>query len=52
MINLSFDELRWIAQIRNISDYDNKSKERLTKALIETKAEPKPQTRKPEIRGN
>ena len=58
MINLSFDELRWIAQIRNISDYDNKSKEGLTKALIETKpkAEPKPQTRKPEpkpeIRGN
>ena len=62
MINLSFDELRWIAQIRNISDYDNKSKEGLTKALIETKpkpetkAEPKPQTLKPEpkpeIRGN
>ena len=26
MINLSFDELRLIAQIRNISDYENKSK--------------------------
>ena len=25
-INLSFDELRLIAQIRNISDYGNKSK--------------------------
>ena len=37
MINLSFDELRLIAQIRNISDYENKSKEDLIKALSETK---------------
>ena len=35
MINLSFDELRLIAQIRNISDYENKSKEDLIKALSE-----------------
>ena len=34
MINLSLDELRLIAQIRNINDYENKSKEDLTKALI------------------
>ena len=40
MINLSFDELRLIAQIRNISDYENKSKEDLIKAL----SEPKPET--------
>ena len=47
MINLSFDELRLIAQIRNISDYENKSKEDLIKALSETKPEtPKPQTPK------
>ena len=63
MINLSFDELRLIAQIRNISDYENKSKEDLIKALSEP--EPKPETKpkqtpkpkpepesKPEIRGN
>ena len=46
MINLSFDEIRLIAQLRNISDYENKSKEDLIKALRETK--PKPQTPKPE----
>ena len=40
MINFSFDELRLIAQIRNISDYENKSKEDLIKALSETKLEP------------
>ena len=45
MINLSFDELRLIAQIRNISDYENKSKEDLLKAL----SEPKPETPKPEL---
>ena len=45
MINLSFDELRLIAQIRNISDYENKSKEDLIKAL----SEPKPEIPKPEI---
>ena len=44
MINLSFDELRLIAQIRNISSYENKSKEDLIKAL----SEPKPETPKPE----
>ena len=51
MINLSFDELRLIAQIRNINNYENKSKEDLIKALSETKPvttpKPKPET-KPE----
>ena len=42
MINLSFDELRLIAQIRNIS-YEHKSKENLIKVL----SEPKPETPKP-----
>ena len=46
MINLSFDELRLIAQIRNISDYKNKSKEDLIKAL----SEPKPETPKPDTK--
>ena len=65
MTNLSFDELRLIAQIRNISDYENKSKENLIKALSETKPEldtkpkldipkpdtkPKPQTPKPDTK--
>ena len=45
MINLSFDELRLIAQIRNISGYENKSKEDLIKAL----SEPKPKTPKLQI---
>ena len=49
MINLSFDELRLIAQVRNISGYENKSKEDLIKALSETKPEtPKPEISKPE----
>ena len=39
MINLSFDNLRLIAQ----SHYENQSKEDLTKAL----SEPKPETPKP-----
>ena len=43
MINLSLDELTLIAQIINISDYENKSKEDLIKALSKTKPEPKPQ---------
>ena len=43
MINLSFDELR---QIRNISNYENKSKEDLIKAL----REPKPETPKSETK--
>ena len=52
MIDLSLDELRLIAQIRNISDYENKSKEDLIKALSEPKPEtPKPEP-KPEIRVN
>ena len=40
MINLSSGELRLIAQVRNISNYENKSKEDLIKALSET---PKPE---------
>ena len=47
MINLSFDELKLIAQVRNVSGYENKSKEDLIKALSETKPEtPKPETPK------
>ena len=55
MINLSFAELRLIAQVRNISDYENKSKEDLIEALSEPKSElvkpeiPKPEMSKPEI---
>ena len=37
MMNLSFDELRLITQIRNIIDYENKSKEDLIKGLSEKK---------------
>ena len=59
MINLSFDELRLIAQIRNISDYENKSKDDLIKALSKLKPEapkpektktPKPKPKKPKTR--
>ena len=56
MINLSLDELRLIAQVRNMSGYENKSKEDLIKALSEPKPEipkleiPKPETPKPEKR--
>ena len=50
MINLSLNELGLIAQIRNISGYENKSKEDLIKALSEPKSEsPKPEIPKPEI---
>ena len=50
MINLSFDELRLIAQVKYISGYKNKSKEDLIKALSEPKSEsPKPEIPKPEI---
>ena len=50
IINLSFDELKLIAQVRNISGYENKSKEDLVKALSEPKSEsPKPEISKPEI---
>ena len=44
MINLSLNELKLRAQIRNISDYENKSKKDLIKAL----SKPKPKTLKPE----
>ena len=37
MINLLFNELELIAQYRNISDYENKSKEDLIKALSKPK---------------
>ena len=51
MINLSLDELRLIAQIRNIREYEDKSKEDLIKALSELKPETKPkQTPKPETK--
>ena len=36
MTRLSLDELRLIAQIRNISSSENKSKEHLIKVLSET----------------
>ena len=50
MINLSFDELRLIAQTRNVSGYENKPKEDLTKALSEPKSKSlKPEIVKPEI---
>ena len=45
MINLSLDELRLIGQIRNISDYKNKSKEDLIKALSESDLKPEPKTK-------
>ena len=49
MMNLLFDELKLMAQVRNISSYDNKSKEDLIKALSEPKSEsPKPAIPKPE----
>ena len=46
MINLSFDELRLIAQIINIRDYKNKSREDLIKVLSEPKTNQKHQTHK------
>ena len=36
-MNLSFYDLRLIAQARNINDYENKSKDDLIKALSEKK---------------
>ena len=41
MIKLSLNELKLIAQNRNISGYENKSKEDLIKAF----SEPKPETK-------
>ena len=46
MRNLSLDVLRLIAQIRKISDYENKSQEHLIKAISKTK--PKPELPKPD----
>ena len=37
MINLLLDELRLIAQIRNMSDYENKSEKDLIKSLSKPK---------------
>ena len=37
MINLSFNELKLMAQYRNISNYENKPKEDLIKALSKPK---------------
>ena len=51
MINLSLDELRLIAQIRNITNNKNKFKEDLIKVLSES--DPKPETKpktKPETK--
>ena len=48
MINLSLNELKLIAQSRNISDYENKSTEDLVKALSEPTPKTKP-TPKPKI---
>ena len=45
MTNLSFDEVRKIPKIKTISDYENKSKENLIKALSETKPEPDTNTK-------
>ena len=48
-VYLSSDEFRLIAQVRNISGYESKSKEDLMKALSEPKSEsPKPEIPKPE----
>ena len=41
MINLSLDELKLIAQSRNIRDYENKSEKDLVKALNKPKTKPK-----------
>ena len=41
MINLSLNELKLIAQIRNISHHENKCKENLIKAFSESETKPK-----------
>ena len=38
MINLSLDELRLVAQRRNIRDYENKSRKDLIKVLSKPKS--------------
>ena len=48
LANLSLNELKLIAEYMNISNYENKSKEDLIKALSETKPETK--TRKTRTR--
>ena len=45
MINLSLDELKLIAQSRNIEDYENKSKKDFIKSLSEPKPKPQPNIR-------
>ena len=47
MINLSLNELKLTAQYRNISDYENKSKENFIKAL--SKPKPKPEINKKKL---
>ena len=49
MINLSFDELRLIPQLRNKRDYEKKSKLDLIKALSESKQETKPKPETPKL---
>ena len=44
MINLSLNELKLIARIRNTKDYENKSKEDLIKALSESDPKPNPKS--------
>ena len=51
MINLSLNDLWLIAQIRNISNYQNKSKKDLIKAPSEPKPTPTPKP-KPETKIN
>ena len=51
MINLSLYELKLKAQSRNISDYENKSKQDLIKALSKPKRKPAPKPEpKPELK--
>ena len=53
MINLSLNELKLIAQIRNISHHENKCKENLIKAFSESETKPKTkpkQTPKPKTK--
>ena len=52
MINLSFDGLKLIAQIGNISYYENKFKEHFIKVLSKPKperAKPKPKSQTPKL---
>ena len=46
MINLSFNELKLIAQYRNISEYENKFKEDFIKALSKPKPKPEEEVRR------